>query len=542
MTVQLWTHCRAATMQAGAAQPYGLVEDAAIAVEGERLAWVGPMQRAAPDLARPQRSAHDCAGALITPGLIDCHTHLVYGGDRAHEFELRLGGASYEDIARAGGGIASTVRATRAATEAELLAQALPRLRALMSEGVTTIEIKSGYGLSLEHERKMPAASPARLGAARTGGRAHHLPGRPCAAAGIQRAADEYIDGSAAHAAAVARARAGRCGGCVLRAHRLQPGADRARVPGRAPRSACRSSCMPNNSATAVARRWRRAIGALSCDHLEWLGEEGAAAMARAGLRGGASARRVLFPARNPPAARGAAARTWRADGGLHRLQSGQLALHLAAADAEHGLHLVQAHAGRGPGRRDAPCGEGPGPAGSRRAGCGPARRLRALGRRATGPAGVRDGIQSASANRFLRTRAMNFILNRGTRAAAGEHAAHRYRHPPGIARRLRAARTGSGRHGLAPGSPVQLPAGAGCQRIATALLALCDRPEPPAGRRADVPGRGEHRVVPDPFLQRRPALPAGARALARGAGAPPGHVLGALSPGLEAGTRPHQG
>src|SRR6187431_3768507 len=130
MTVQLWTHCRTATMQAGAAQAYGLIEDAAIAVEGERLAWVGPMSELPQAWRDRSEAAYDCAGALITPGLIDCHTHLLYGGDRAHEFELRLGGASYEDIARAGGGIASTVKATREASEEELLSQSLPRLKA----------------------------------------------------------------------------------------------------------------------------------------------------------------------------------------------------------------------------------------------------------------------------------------------------------------------------------------------------------------------------------------------------------------------------
>ena len=101
--------------------------------------------------ARPR--SIDCEGRWITPGLIDCHTHLVYAGDRANEFELRLAGATYEEIARAGGGIVSTVKAPRAASEDELVGQALPRLDALIAEGVTTVEIKSGYGLDLENER-----------------------------------------------------------------------------------------------------------------------------------------------------------------------------------------------------------------------------------------------------------------------------------------------------------------------------------------------------------------------------------------------------
>jgi imidazolonepropionase len=133
--------------------PYGLISDGAIALQDGRIAWVG--RRA--DLPADVHAKHsiDLDGALVTPGLIDCHTHLVFGGDRAHEFDLRLNGATYEEIARAGGGIASTVNATRAADEAELFAQSLPRARALLADGVTTLEIKSGYGLELESERRM---------------------------------------------------------------------------------------------------------------------------------------------------------------------------------------------------------------------------------------------------------------------------------------------------------------------------------------------------------------------------------------------------
>lgn len=135
--------------------PYGLVEHGAIALHRGRIAWVGPMD-ALPDApAALADTVEPVEGALVTPGLIDCHTHLVFGGDRAHEFGLRLHGASYEEIARAGGGIVSSVGATRAASEAQLLAQALPRARALFVDGVTTLEIKSGYGLELESERRM---------------------------------------------------------------------------------------------------------------------------------------------------------------------------------------------------------------------------------------------------------------------------------------------------------------------------------------------------------------------------------------------------
>jgi imidazolonepropionase len=136
----------------GASSGYGLLADAALLVDGERIAWLGPM-RDCPAATGVER--RDCGGRLVTPGLIDCHTHLVYGGDRADEFELRLEGASYAEIAAAGGGIVSTVNATRAASEAQLFEQALPRLRQLMSEGVTTVEIKSGYGLDTANEIKM---------------------------------------------------------------------------------------------------------------------------------------------------------------------------------------------------------------------------------------------------------------------------------------------------------------------------------------------------------------------------------------------------
>lgn len=148
----VWTNAHLATMRDDA---LGLIEDGAIAATGGRIAWIGP--RAA--LPAHDAPVTDCAGAWITPGLIDCHTHLVFGGNRAAEFEQRLAGASYEELARAGGGILSTMRATRAASEAQLIQAALPRLDALLREGVTTVEIKSGYGLEMETElRQLRAA------------------------------------------------------------------------------------------------------------------------------------------------------------------------------------------------------------------------------------------------------------------------------------------------------------------------------------------------------------------------------------------------
>jgi len=158
MTTTRWdallTDCRLATMRDNGTR-YGAVEAAALGYKDGAITFAAPMHEL-PD--RPEALAghvESVRGAWITPGLIDCHTHLVFGGDRADEFERRLGGASYEDIARAGGGIMSTVRATRMADESALLAASLPRARALVDDGATTLEIKSGYGLDLDSERKM---------------------------------------------------------------------------------------------------------------------------------------------------------------------------------------------------------------------------------------------------------------------------------------------------------------------------------------------------------------------------------------------------
>ncbi len=135
--------------------PYGLIEHGAIALHEGRIAWVGKKDDLPRDAESMATHIEHLNGTLVTPGLIDCHTHLVFGGNRAHEFDLRLNGATYEEIARAGGGIVSTVQATRGASEDELFAQALPRAHALLADGVSTIEIKSGYGLDLDTERRM---------------------------------------------------------------------------------------------------------------------------------------------------------------------------------------------------------------------------------------------------------------------------------------------------------------------------------------------------------------------------------------------------
>ena len=153
---RLWRHARIATLARGAAG-LGLIEDGAVACRDGRIAFVGRDADLPPDTNTDIMT--DCCGRLVTPGLIDCHTHLVFGGNRAREFEMRLAGASYREIAEAGGGILSSVKATRAASEDELVASALPRLEALIAEGVTTIEIKSGYGLDHATEARMLRAA-----------------------------------------------------------------------------------------------------------------------------------------------------------------------------------------------------------------------------------------------------------------------------------------------------------------------------------------------------------------------------------------------
>jgi imidazolonepropionase len=149
----LWLNVHLATM--APAGPYGKVQDGALAIRGDKIAWIGHRGELPADLESRAGEVHDGKGCWITPGLVDCHTHLVYAGSRAHEFELRLQGATYAEIARQGGGIKSTVAATRAADEEVLFHQSVSRLQALLQEGVTTVEIKSGYGLDLETEMRM---------------------------------------------------------------------------------------------------------------------------------------------------------------------------------------------------------------------------------------------------------------------------------------------------------------------------------------------------------------------------------------------------
>ncbi len=279
--MKLWTQCRVATLQPQAIEPYGLIEDAALVVQGALLRWVGPRRDLPPELLDLCTERHDAGGALITPGLIDCHTHLVYAGDRAHEFELRLNGASYEDIARQGGGIAATVQASRSASVEALTRQSQLRLQQLLAEGVTTVEIKSGYGLALPHERRLLQVARGLALANAVDVRttflgAHALPpefaGRsddyvdevlrmlePLHAEGLVDAVDGFCERIAFSAAQMARVfAAARALGLPVKLH-----AEQLSDSGGAPMAA--------------------SYGALSCDHLEWLSEQGAAAMAGSG-------------------------------------------------------------------------------------------------------------------------------------------------------------------------------------------------------------------------------------------------------------------
>lgn len=253
----------------------GLIAPGAVVIEGGRILWSGPMADCPSGGERL-----DLGGRLVTPGLIDCHTHLVFAGDRAREFQMRLEGASYEEVARAGGGIVSTVRATRAASEDQLLAQSLPRVDAMIAQGVTTVEIKSGYGLDIQTElrmlrvaRRIAEVRPVRVRTSYLA--AHAVPpeyaGRPDAyldevvlpglaqAEGLADAVDAFCEGIAFSPAQVERLfTAARARGLPVKLHAEQ---------------------LSNLHGAALAARF----GALSADHLEYLDAAGAAAMAAAG-------------------------------------------------------------------------------------------------------------------------------------------------------------------------------------------------------------------------------------------------------------------
>jgi imidazolonepropionase len=277
MGLTLWRNARLATL--AGPDPWGLIDNGALLAEGERLRWVG-------DEADLQggldiESEYDLGGSLVTPGLIDAHTHLVYAGQRAAEFELRLQGASYEQIARAGGGIRSTVAATRAASDEELFAASAARLDRLRTAGVTTVEIKSGYGLALEHERRCLQVAR-RLGRERgvtvraTCLAAHALPPE------FDGRADDYVDAVCQwlpilHAEALVDAVDAFCERIAFTPAQTGRVFEQARRLGLPVK--LHAEQLSDQGGAILAARY----GALSCDHLEYVSAEGIAAMAAAG-------------------------------------------------------------------------------------------------------------------------------------------------------------------------------------------------------------------------------------------------------------------
>ncbi|CAN5240605.1 imidazolonepropionase [soil metagenome] len=276
---RLWTRARLATMSTAIAAPYGAIEDGVVAARDGLIVFAGPASKAPTFRAA---ETIDCNGRWITPGLSDCHTHLVYGGDRAHEFELRLQGASYEDIARAGGGILSSVKATRAASEDELFASADRRLSELVREGVTTVEIKSGYGLDTASETKV-------LRVARRIGRERPVTVRTTFL-GAHAVPPEYKGRSGDYAALVA--------GPMLDAVVAEALADAVdvfcegiafspeetrQVFAAAQRNGLAIKIHAEQLSNLGGAKLAAEMGALSADHLEHLDEAGVIAMAKAG-------------------------------------------------------------------------------------------------------------------------------------------------------------------------------------------------------------------------------------------------------------------
>ncbi|MEX2295872.1 MAG: imidazolonepropionase [Dongiaceae bacterium] len=283
----VYINARLATMRETGREtgaPYGAIEPGAIAVADGRIAWLGTMAElpANPGDAPLWRETIDVGGRWITPGLIDCHTHLVHAGNRAREFEMRLTGVSYEDIAKAGGGIVSTVKATRAASEDELVAQTLPRLDALIAEGVTTIEIKSGYGLERDSELRMLRAAR-RLATLRdvtiktTFLAAHALPPE------YAGRADDYIDLvcldilPAAYAEGLVDAVDAFCERIGFTTEQCQRVFEAAQALGLPIKLHAEQLSDMKGSVMAAG------FSALSCDHLEYIGQDGIDAMAKAG-------------------------------------------------------------------------------------------------------------------------------------------------------------------------------------------------------------------------------------------------------------------
>lgn len=259
--------------------PYGLIENGAVVIDNDTIVWVG----SALDMpaAFKEHERHDLGGRLLTPALVDCHTHIVHGGHRAVEFEMRLEGASYEDIARAGGGIVSTVKATRAASVEELCASALPRVDQLLSEGVCVIEVKSGYGLDRDTELAMLRAAreiekirPVRIRTSFLG--AHAVPPE------YQGRSDAYLDEvclptlEEAHAASLVDAVDGFCEGIAFTPEQIARVFDKAHALDLPVK--LHAEQLSHLGGTALAAQY----GALSADHVEYANDDDARAMAAA--------------------------------------------------------------------------------------------------------------------------------------------------------------------------------------------------------------------------------------------------------------------
>ena len=327
----------------------GLLSNAMVAARGDRIAYAGPEKAATPWDAE---IVQDCGGRLITPGLVDCHSHLVFGGDRSAEFEMRLAGASYAAIAEAGGGILSTVRATRAATEAALVASALPRLDTLIAEGVTTIEIKSGYGLDLDTERRMLRAArslahqrPIRVRTSFLG--AHALPPE----AGGDK--DAYID----HLCSVVLPTLARdglvdavdgfCETIAFTPAQVGRVFETARTFEIAGEAACRP--VDRRGRCGARRALRRAVG--RPPRIRQRSRRDFDDAKRHGR--GSSAWRLLFPARRSQAAGQRVSGSRNADGAGDGLQSRIVAVDVASPRHEHGRDPVPPDSRGVPPRRD---------------------------------------------------------------------------------------------------------------------------------------------------------------------------------------------
>jgi imidazolonepropionase len=271
----LWRNARLATLVDG----WGIVERGAVVAEGGSIRWAGPAAQLPAGLA--VATEHDLGGALLTPGLVDAHTHLVYAGDRAAEFERRLAGASYQDIARAGGGIRATLAATRAAGEEELLAAAVRRAAALRAGGVTTLEVKSGYGLTPDAEarclrvaRRIGAATGQTVRATYLG--AHAVPPE------FEGRADDYVDAACAWLPALHRdglvdAVDAWCEEIAFTPAQIRRVFSVAHALGLPVKLHAEQFSDQGGAALAAG------FGALSCDHLEWLSGAGVAALRDAG-------------------------------------------------------------------------------------------------------------------------------------------------------------------------------------------------------------------------------------------------------------------